>query len=139
MNKVHNTNGNYLVTIIIPVYNVEERIDYCLESVLAQTYQNIEILLIDDGSTDNSGKICDRYSQRDSRITVIHKKNGGVSTARNVGIVQSNGDYICFVDSDDAVKPDMIKKCCIMRLNMMPIYLVVCWKLSRLMDRFGLL
>lgn len=110
MNKVHNTNGNYLVTIIIPVYNVEERIDYCLESVLAQTYQNIEILLIDDGSTDNSGKICDRYTQRDSRITVIHKKNGGVSTARNVGIVQSNGDYICFVDSDDAVKPDMIKK-----------------------------
>lgn len=87
MNEVHNRNRNYLVTIIIPVYNVEERIDYCLESVLAQTYQNIEILLIDDGSTDDSGKICDRYSQRDSRITVIHKKNGGVSTARNLGIV----------------------------------------------------
>ena len=100
---------NNLVTIIIPVYNVEERIAHCLDSVIAQTYHNLEILLIDDGSTDDSGNICDRYSQRDSRIRVFHKKNGGVSSARNMGISQAKGNYICFVDSDDAVKPDMVQ------------------------------
>lgn len=110
MIDVYNNIMNHLVTIIIPVYNVEERIAHCLDSVIAQTYHNIEILLIDDGSTDNSGNICDRYSQKDSRIRVFHKKNGGVSSARNTGIFQAKGDYICFVDSDDAVKSDMIQE-----------------------------
>lgn len=101
---------NHLVTVIIPVYNVEERISRCLDSVMGQTFHNIEILLIDDGSTDDSGNICDYYSQIDKRISVFHKENGGVSTARNMGISHAKGDYICFVDSDDAVKPDMIQE-----------------------------
>ena len=97
---------NIKVSVILPVYQVEKYLGICIESVINQTYQNLEILLIDDGSTDKSGKICDEYAARDGRIRVIHKENEGVSTARNVGIKQATGDYICFADSDDILEPD---------------------------------
>lgn len=89
------------VSVIIPVYNTEKYLSECVESVLAQTYKNMEILLIDDGAKDMSPKICDEYAQKDSRIKVIHKKNGGLSDARNTGIEVCSGDYVMFLDSDD--------------------------------------
>ena len=89
------------ISIIIPVYNVELYIEECLESVVNQTYKNLEIILIDDGSTDNSGKICDKYAKLDSRIKVIHKKNGGAASAKNIGLKNITGEYVTFVDSDD--------------------------------------
>ena len=92
-----------LVSIIIPVYNVEPFISKCIESAINQDYKNIEIILVDDGSTDKSGDICDDYAKKDNRIKVIHKKNSGVSSARNIGIEKSTGDYICFIDGDDYV------------------------------------
>ena len=101
---------NKLVSIIIPVYNVEKYLAECIESVLRQTYQNIEILLIADGSPDNSGKICDKYAKKDSRVRVIHKQNGGVSSARNVGLEQANGEYITFVDGDDFIAKSYIEE-----------------------------
>lgn len=89
------------VSVIIPVYNAEKTLHRCVDSVLAQTFTDFELILINDGSTDNSGKICDEYAQKDSRIVVIHKENGGVSSARNKGINVANGEWISFVDSDD--------------------------------------
>lgn len=88
-------------SIIIPVYNVEKYLNECVESVLNQTYKNIEIILVDDGSTDSSPKICDKYAEKDNRIKVIHKENGGLSSARNAGIMAMTGDYVLFLDSDD--------------------------------------
>lgn len=92
-----------LVSIIIPVYNCEKYLEKCIVSVIKQDYKDIEILLIDDGSTDSSFKICKKYSNIDDRIIVIHKKNNGVASARNEGIKKAKGDYICFVDSDDKI------------------------------------
>lgn len=99
-----------LVSVIVPVYNVEKYIDVCIESIINQTYKNIEILLIDDGSTDDSGKKCDLWKNKDKRINVIHKKNSGLGLTRNVGILKSTGKYITFVDSDDELRPEMIEK-----------------------------
>lgn len=96
-----------LISIIIPVYKVEKYLEKCIESVLKQTYTNLQIILVDDGSPDNCGKICDEYAKKDSRIEVIHKVNGGLSDARNVGIIKAKGKYIGFVDSDDYIKEDM--------------------------------
>ena len=96
-----------LISIIIPVYNVEKYLCRCIDSVINQTYKNLEIILIDDGSTDNSGKICDEYVLKDNRIKVIHKQNGGVSSARNTGLDVAKGEYIGFVDSDDYIERDM--------------------------------
>lgn len=96
-----------LISIIIPVYNVEQYIERCIDSVLLQTYKNLEIILIDDGSTDKSSKICDEYAKKDSRIKVIHKENGGVSSARNAGLDVATGEYIGFVDSDDYIDSNM--------------------------------
>lgn len=96
-----------LISIIVPVYNVEQYLDDCLVSILNQTYKNLEIILIDDGSTDNSGKICDEYAKKDSRIIVFHKENGGVSSARNAGLRIAKGIYIGFVDPDDWIAEDM--------------------------------
>ena len=90
-----------LITIIIPIYNVEKYLSKCLNSVIKQDYKNLEILLIDDGSTDSSGKIADEYGTRDKRIKVIHKENGGLSDARNYGLKLMTGDYVTFIDSDD--------------------------------------
>lgn len=101
--------NNPEVSIIVPVYNVEKYLLRCIDSILAQTFENIEILLVDDGSTDSSGAMCDEYAQKDSRIRVIHKKNGGLSDARNAGIDSAAGDYLCFIDSDDFVAPNMIQ------------------------------
>lgn len=96
-----------LISIIIPVYKVEKYLEKCIESVLKQTYTNLQVILVDDGSPDNCGKICDEYAKKDSRIEVIHKVNGGLSDARNVGIAKAKGKYIGFVDSDDYIKEDM--------------------------------
>lgn len=98
-----------LISVIVPVYNVEQYLSRCVDSLLAQTYHNLEIILVDDGSTDNSGAICDLYSKKDKRISVIHKKNGGLSDARNVGIDLANGSYIGFVDSDDWIAQNMLE------------------------------
>lgn len=92
-----------LISIIVPVYNVEKYLSECIDSILAQTYENFELILVDDGSPDNSGKICDKYAEKDKRIKVIHKENGGVSSARNTGLDNAEGEYIAFVDSDDIV------------------------------------
>lgn len=100
---------NELISIIVPVYNVEKYIDKCINSILLQTYQHIEIILVDDGSIDNSGVICDNYQKKDCRIKVIHKKNGGLSDARNVGIEFSKGKYITFIDSDDYIEKNYIE------------------------------
>nr|WP_294369080.1 glycosyltransferase family 2 protein [uncultured Ruminococcus sp.] len=94
-----------LVSIVVPVYKVENVLHYCIDSILNQTYKNFELILVDDGSPDNSGKICDEYAKKDNRIKVIHKENGGVSSARNIGIDMADGEYICFVDSDDYMCP----------------------------------
>ena len=101
---------NELVSIIIPVYNVEQYLNKCIESIINQTYPNIEVILIDDGSTDLSGKICDNYAKKDCRIKVIHKKNEGVSCARNDGVKSSKGKYVLFIDSDDYIDIDAIEK-----------------------------
>lgn len=99
-----------LISIIIPIYNVELYIHRCIKSVLVQTYTNLEIILVNDGSPDNCGRICDEYAQKDERIRVIHKKNGGLSNARNAGIAVAKGEYIGFVDSDDYIEPSMYEK-----------------------------
>lgn len=99
---------NPLVSVVIPVYNVEPYLHECVASVVEQTYTNIEIILVDDGSTDSSGTLCDEFALSDSRICVFHKKNGGLSDARNYGIRRSHGSLISFIDSDDYVSPDYI-------------------------------
>ena len=96
-----------LVTVIVPIYKVEEYLDSCVNSLVHQTYQNLEIILVDDGSPDRCPKICDEWAQRDSRIRVIHKVNGGLSDARNAALEIARGEYLCFVDSDDFVSEDM--------------------------------
>ena len=92
-----------MISIVIPIYNVEKHLEKCLDSVLNQTYKNIELILADDGSTDRSGEICDRYAAKDSRIKIIHKANGGVCSARNAAFKYVTGDYITFIDSDDYI------------------------------------
>ena len=97
-----------LVSIIVPVYNVEKYLSKCIESILSQDYNNFECILVDDGSKDGSGKICDDFAAKDNRIVVIHQKNGGVSKARNSGLEIARGEYISFIDGDDFVKKDYI-------------------------------
>ncbi len=98
------------ISVIVPVYNVEKYLERCVESIFKQTYKNIEIILVDDGSTDNSGKICDKFLKKDERVKVIHKENGGLSDARNAGLEILSGKYIMFVDSDDWISPAMVEK-----------------------------
>ncbi|QOR65483.1 glycosyltransferase [Cytobacillus suaedae] len=98
------------ISVIIPVYNVEKYLSRCIDSVLNQTFQDFEIILINDGSTDQSGMICNEYVQKDQRISVIHKKNARVSAARNDGLKKAKGKYVSFVDSDDWIEPDMYKQ-----------------------------
>lgn len=95
-----------LLSVIVPVYNVEEYLPRCIDSILAQTYKDLEILLVNDGSRDNSGAICDEYARIDSRIRVFHKENGGQSTARNLALDAMTGEFLTFVDSDDWLEPD---------------------------------
>lgn len=96
-----------LISLIIPVYKVEKYLEKCIQSVINQTYENLQIILVDDGSPDNCGKICDEYAKKDHRIEVIHKSNGGLSDARNKGLEIAKGEYIGFVDSDDYIEADM--------------------------------
>ena len=98
-----------LVSIIVPVYNASKYLENCLNSILKQTYNNIEVILIDDGSTDNSLEICKEYKKNDKRIKIIHKENGGISSVRNLGVKESKGKYICFVDSDDYIEKDYVE------------------------------
>ncbi len=101
---------NSKISVIVPVYNSELYLEECIESVLNQTYDNFELILINDGSSDNSKYICDKYEKKDNRVRVKHICNSGVSVARNIGISISTGDYIVFVDSDDYINPDMLKE-----------------------------
>ena len=121
------------ISIIIPVYNVENYIDECLKSVVNQTYKNIQIIIVNDGSTDNSGIICDQWAEVDSRISVYHKKNGGLSSARNVGLAEVSGGYIVFVDSDDVLDLDF---CSIMlsALNESRSYDIVACSIAKFID-----
>lgn len=110
MNLNNCQTDDVLVSVIVPVYNVEIYLDECIESVVNQTHKRLEIILVDDGSTDNSGALCDEYSKTDERIKVIHKPNGGLSSARNAGIRKASGEFISFIDSDDWIDNTMIEK-----------------------------
>ena len=98
------------ISIIVPIYNVEKYLPGCIDSILKQTYENMEIILVDDGSPDNCPAICDEYEKKDTRIRVIHQKNSGLSGARNTGIDNAQGEYLIFVDSDDTVEPTMVEE-----------------------------
>ncbi len=106
--------SNPLISVIVPVYNVAEFLPKCVDSILAQTYDNLEIILVEDGTKDSSGIICDQYAGKDSRIRVIHKENGGLSSARNAGMEIARGEYFGFVDSDDWIEPETYE--CLMAL-----------------------
>lgn len=97
------------VSIIVPIFNTEKYIERCLDSIINQTYDDWELILVDDGSTDDSGKICDRYADGFGNISVFHKENGGVSSARNIGLEKALGEYVCFVDGDDWLASYMIE------------------------------
>lgn len=103
-------NSTCLISVIVPIYKVEEYLHACVDSILEQTYVNLEVILVDDGSPDLCGQICDEYSRKDLRIKVIHKKNGGLSDARNAGLDIAQGEYIYFVDSDDIIHPELLEK-----------------------------
>ena len=94
-----------MISVVVPIYNVEKYLEFCLDSILNQTYQDFEVILVDDGSTDSSGQICDEYCSNDPRFRVIHQDNQGLSLTRNVGLSQSNGEYLYFLDSDDFIHP----------------------------------
>ena len=96
-----------LIPVIVPVYNAEKYIEKCVASIRAQTYRNLEIILVDDGSCDRSGELCEAFALEDSRIVVIRKENGGVASARNAGLDAMHGDYVGFVDADDWIDPEM--------------------------------
>ena len=97
---------NPLISVIVPIYNVEKYLDKCIESIVNQTYKNLEIILVDDGSPDNCPAMCDAWAEKDSRIKVVHKENGGAGSARNAGLDVSSGEYIGFVDGDDYIDSD---------------------------------
>lgn len=101
--------GTELISVIVPVYNVEPYLCRCVDSILRQTYRNLEIILVDDGSTDQGGKICDEYARKDPRVIVVHQENGGLSVARNTGIDRAKGEYLSFVDSDDFIDERMLE------------------------------
>ena len=100
--------SNVVISVIVPVYNAEKYLSRCIDSILVQRFNDLELLLIDDGSKDGSGKICDEFAEKDKRIKVFHKVNGGVSSARNYGLEKSNGEYVTFVDADDYLLPETI-------------------------------
>ncbi len=99
-----------MISVIVPVYNTEKYLNKCIQSILAQTYTDFELLLIDDGSTDSSGTICDTYAEQDSRVRVFHKENGGVSSARNLGLDNAKGEWVTFCDSDDTIKENYFQE-----------------------------
>lgn len=99
------------VSVVVPIYNVEDYLDKCVESIVNQTYKNLEIILVDDGAKDNSGYLCDQWAKKDDRVKVVHKENGGLSSARNAGMDVATGEYIMFEDSDDWLELELIEKC----------------------------
>ena len=99
-----------VVSVVLPIYNVEKYLNRCIKSVINQSYKNLEIILVDDGSPDNCPTLCDEWAKKDNRIKVIHKKNAGLGYARNTGIENATGEYICFFDSDDYIALDTIEK-----------------------------
>ena len=99
-----------LITVIVPVYNILDYLPRCVHSITAQTYSHLEIILVDDGSTDGTGELCDRLAEEDGRIRVFHKENGGSSSARNLALEHASGEYVGFVDSDDYISPDMYER-----------------------------
>ena len=100
---------NDLISIVLPIYNVENYLERCIKSVISQTYKNLEIILVDDGSTDDCSKMCDEWAEKDNRIVVVHKNNQGLGMARNTGIEYAKGRFICFFDSDDFIENDTIE------------------------------
>lgn len=108
--KVFNIMNSRLLSVIVPIYNVEKYVGKCIKSILVSSYTQLEIILVDDGSSDNSGKICDEYALEDKRITVIHKANGGLVSARKAGVTEAKGEFITFVDGDDYIEEDLYKK-----------------------------
>ena len=100
---------NVLISVIVPVYKVEDCLDKCVRSIAGQTYTDLEIILVDDGSPDRCGAICDAWAQKDSRVHVIHKQNGGLSDARNAGMKIATGQFVSFIDSDDWIDPDFLE------------------------------
>ncbi len=106
-----------LVSVIVPIYNVEKYVDRCVESIVSQTYKNLEIILVDDGSPDRCPEMCDEWALKDKRIRVVHKENGGLSDARNAGFDVSSGELICYIDSDDWIKPDFVSSMYVTMLN----------------------
>ena len=100
-----------LISVIVTVYNIREYLPKAVDSILSSTYQNLEVLLIDDGSTDGSERICDEYAKKDGRVRVVHQKNGGAYSARNTGLLEAKGDYLTFVDGDDWIEPQMYETC----------------------------
>lgn len=127
---------NPLISIIVPVYNSEKTLDRCINSILEQTFQNWELLLINDGSTDRSREICDEYTLKDKRIKTIHKENGGVSSARNKGIKCSKGDYILMLDSDDSLELNTCESLMIMSEEKKQIVLYL--DLNKVVEVYGL-
>ena len=111
--------SNVKFSIVVPVYNVENYLNKCIDSILNQTYKNFEVILVDDGSTDKSSNICDKYAKNNSKIKAFHKKNGGLSDARNFGVENTTGDYLLFIDSDDYIEPLLLEKLnnCILKGN----------------------
>lgn len=115
------------ISVVVPVHNVEPYLGACVDSILAQTFSDFELILVDDGSTDRSGAICEEYAARDSRVRVIHRENGGLSAARNSGLEVAAGEYISFVDSDDLIAPDFLSRMMDVMLRE-KVRLVLCWK-----------
>ena len=110
MSAISMISNENLISVIVPVYKVEPYLDRCVESIILQTYTNIEIILVDDGSPDNCPAMCDAWAEKDSRVRVIHKENGGLSDARNAGLALATGEYAAFVDSDDWIAPEMLER-----------------------------
>ena len=102
--------SNILISVIVPIYNVKDFLKKCIDSIISQTFKNIEIILVDDGSSDGSCELCDQYKKNDNRIIVIHKENEGVSKARTVGFNASSGQYIAFIDADDLITNNYLEK-----------------------------
>ena len=121
------------ISIIVPVYKVEKYLSKCVESILSQTFVDFELILVDDGSPDRCGEICDKYALKDKRIKVIHKENGGLSDARNAGIQVAQGEYLAFVDSDDYIEPQLVENCLARARDMeAPVVLYGCCREKRM-------